>query len=248
MRHTHWKNRRNLFILMGLIGALFAISNVSLAQVTVSGDLDVDNYAQVFTGDTAGTSLTLFVGVVSGPNSSQNYNFLTTDQHLYIAAWSDDSTQQGLLHDFAMNANPVWSGNAAWEVYATGINFSTIASPTLGSFTTQIGIANAATGGVGTSVTWVPTTVGGINNGTFPVGNPWVQQASIATNANWVWYDNGNQAGAQAPFRGGFDHDEYLIFRTPVIPEPGTAVLALLGMTVCGFLPRRKRSVRDVTG
>ncbi|MFV1980730.1 MAG: PEP-CTERM sorting domain-containing protein [Rhodothermia bacterium] len=38
------------------------------------------------------------------------------------------------------------------------------------------------------------------------------------------------------------------IIAIPRIPEPGSAVLALLGMTVCGFLSRRKKSVSNVTG
>ncbi len=231
MRHSLWKNQGNLFLVMGLIGTLFAISNVSQAQVTVSGDLDVDNYARVFTGDTAGTSLTLIGGVVTGPNAFQNYNFLTTDQHLYIAAWSDDSVQQGLLHDLAMDAIPVWSGDPAWEVYATGVNINTATpGPNVTLLSSQIAIANASAGGAGTSVTWVPTTVGGINNGTFPTANPWVIQASIATNANWTWYDSNNQVGVQPPFRGGFNHNEFLIFRTPVIPEPATCLLMVLGL------------------
>ena len=247
MRHSLWKNRRNLLILMGLIGALFAISNVAHALVTVSGDLAVDNSARVFTGDTAGTSLTFVAGVVSGPNTTQTHNFLTTDQHLYIAAWSDDSTQQGLLHDLAMNANPVWSDNPAWEVYATGNDLDGTTSPTLAQLSTQIAIANAATGGAGTSNTWVPTTVGGPNDNTFPTSNSWLIQALIPTNVNWVWYDSGQQTSLQPPFRTGFNHYEYLIFRTPIVPEPGSAVLALLGMTVCGFVPRRKRTVNNVT-
>jgi len=242
MRHSLGKNRGNLILVVGLIGTLFAISNVSQAQVAVTGDLDVDNYAQVFTGDTAGTSLTLVGGVVSGPSASQNYNFLTTDQHLYISAWSDDGVQQGLLHDLAMNANPVWSGDPAWEVYATGVDFDTAASPTIAQLTTQIGIANASAGGAGTSVTWVPATVGGINNGTFPTANPWVIQASIATNANWTWYDSNNQVGVQPPFRGGFNHNEFLIFRTPVIPEPGAMTLSIVGLL--GLLRRKRREAR----
>ena len=243
MRHSLGKNRGNLFLVIGLIGTLFAISNVSQAQVTVAGDLDIDNVAQVYTGNAAGTSVTLIGGSVSGPNSATAYSFNTTDDFLYIAAWSDNGTQQGLLHDFAMNAIPVWSGDPAWQVYATGIDLN-VASPvpTATQLGTQIGIANAAAGGAGTSVTWVPTTVGGINDGTFPAGNPWVQQASIANNANWTWYDSNTQVSAQAPFRGGFNHFEYLIFRTPVIPEPGAMTLSLVGLL--GLLRRNRREAR----
>ena len=34
---------------------------------------------------------------------------------------------------------------------------------------------------------------------------------------------------------------------TADVPEPASAILALLGMTVCGFIPRRKRTVNNVT-
>ncbi len=245
MRHSLWKNRGKLFIVMGLIGTLLAISNVSQAQVAVSGDLAVDNFAQVFTGPTTGIGLTLVGGVGGGPGTSWNYNFLTTEQHLYIAAWSDNSVQQGLLHDFTMDAIPVWSGDPAWEVYATGIDLNVASAvPTTAQLGTQIAIANACAGGAGTSVCWVATTVGGINDGTFPAGNPWVQQASIAINANWTWYDSNTQISAQAPFRGGFNHFEYLIFRTPVIPEPGAMTLSLVGLGLLGLLRRNRREVR----
>lgn len=239
MRHLLRKNRGNRIIATGLIGTMLAISNVSQAQVIVTGDLDVDNYAQVYTGDAAGASVTPVGGAVSGPNSSAAYNFNTTDDFLYIAAWSDNSTQQGLLHDFAFDGNPAWSGDPAWEVYATGIDLNaTLPVPTATQLGAQIVIANAAAGGAGTSVTWVAPTVGGINDGNFPAFNSWVQQASIATNANWVWYDNGNQVSSEPPFQGGFDHDEYLIFRTQIIPEPASAVLIGLGSLL--VLARRR--------
>lgn len=216
-------------LLAALMGTYIACGSVSQAAVLVSGDLDVDNYSQLFTGNAAGTSLTLIGGVNTGPNSVQNYSFSTTDQYLYVAAWSDDGTQQGLLHDLAMNSIPRWSGHPAWEVYATGDDLDSSAGPSSAQLSTQIATANASAGGAGTSVTWVAPTVGGINNGTFPSGNPWVQQATIATNANWTWYDSGNQSSSLAPFRFGFDHDEYLIFRTPIIiPEPSS--LALMGI------------------
>lgn len=245
MRYSIRKNRGFSFIVMLVVGLLIAISNVSQAVVTVTGDVDVDNFQQVFTGDTAGTSLTFIGGVNNGPNLATNYNFVTTDQHLYIAAWSDDGTQQGLLHDFAMNANPVWSGNPAWEVYATGLDLDGITGPSTAQLSAQIATANAATGGAGTSGTWVAPTVGGINNGAFPPFNPWVQQPSIATNANWVWYDSGTQVSTfTPPFQGGFDHFEYLIFRTPLIPEPGTCLLMMIGMaTLTAARPSGRREV-----
>ena len=68
----------------------------------------------------------------------------------------------------------------------------------------------------------------------------------IATDANWMWYNefpgtiaNPFQAGAgEAP--GG--HQEYLIFRTQVeavVPEPSTFGLAILGIS--GLLAYRRR-------
>lgn len=243
MRHSLWKNQGNLFLVVGLIGTLFAISNVSQAQVAVTGNLDVDNVAQVYTGNAAGTIVTLIGGAVFGPNAATAYGFNTTDDFLYIATWSDNGTQQGLLHDFAMDTIPVWSGDSAWQVYATGIDLN-VASPvpTATQLGTQIAIANASAGGAGTSLTWVATTVGGINDGNFPTTNSWVQQATIATNANWTWYDSGNQISLQPPFRTGFNHFEYLIFRTPVIPEPGAMTLSLVGLL--GLLRRNRREVR----
>ena len=219
-----------------------AFGSVTQAAVLVSGDLAVDNFARVFTGDAAGTSLTFSGGPVNGPNITHSYSISTTDQYLYIAAWSDDGTQQGLLHDFAMNSNAVWSGNPAWQVYATGIDLDTQSpGPALTQLSAQIAIANSAAGGAGTSVTWVTPAVGGINNGTFPTSNSWPTQASIATNANWTWYDSGNQTSLQPPFRTGFNHQEYLIFRTPIVPEP--ASMALLSFASLLVFSRRRSTL-----
>jgi hypothetical protein len=192
---------------------------LSCTEVTINGSLAVDNWAMLLTGDPNGDTLTPAGGVVGGPNLVHSYSFNTQDEVLYIVAWSDEVAQQGLLHDLSADGFPLWSDAAffypiVWEVYATGDDRDTGTGPSVLAIQDQIAIANLGLGGPGTSGTWVDPAVGGINDGTFPPGNPWSPPGPIAMQAHWIWHDSGNQTSVNAPFQPWFEHDEYLIFRT----------------------------------
>ncbi len=204
----------------GLCAALtLALANPSLAAGTrrTSIAVEVDNWASVWTGNFAGTALTLrSANPTVGPGGGAAFaNFQTADDYLYIAAWSDDAIQQGLLAQVSIDGQTILPDSAnAWEVFASGIDLDNAASaPTPATLATQIGLAN--TGG-GASFGWRVPAFGGLNNFTFPPGNPWVTVAGINTLCRWMWYDTDQQpggAGQTPPFRTGWDHEEFLIFR-----------------------------------
>jgi hypothetical protein len=224
--------RRGQSIVLTLfLGVWMGSSVPARAAVLVEGDLAVDNYAMVLTGDYSGSNLTLQqtdVGGthVGGPNATHAYSFTTSDHYLYVVAWSDVNIQQGLLFDFAVNGAPYWSSDTnfytnVWRVYASG---DPNTPPTLNQISTQIAAANSASGGTGSSVTWVPPAVGGVNDGTFPPNGPRWDHPSVTTNidanARWIWRDSGNDTTptppASVPFNPEFDHGEFLIFRALV--------------------------------
>lgn len=184
---------------------------------TINVALDVDNYASVFSGDYTASALTprTFVPFAGPGAGTLNGTFTTTDDYLYIAAWSDNDVQQGLLVQVKIDGQIILTDSGLWEVCATGedLGFGS-PQPTLANMTSKIGIANA---GGGPSLGWKTPSLGGINNFTFPVGNPWAPVSLVSTICRWMWYDNGMQPDIccdhQPPFRRGWNHDEFLIFR-----------------------------------
>lgn len=45
---------------------------------------------------------------------------------------------------------------------------------------------------------------------------PWGTIANIPKSARWTWHDSGKQKAGKTPLEGGFNHDEFLIFRIPI--------------------------------
>jgi len=148
--------------------------------------------------------------------------------YLYIIAYSDDATTQGVLGQFANGAAKTYTGIGGWEVYATGIDVDPTpitcagtTTPSLATINAQIGIANAGTGGPGSSVRWVTQAGGGVGvlasgelntpGGTFPEVCPTV----IDPAARWMWY-NPDPTTISNPFSAPAPTGEFLIFRLPV--------------------------------
>lgn len=237
------KNRFNVTHAVWAGMCVLAVAWSSALAVPVQTEINVDNFAAVFSGNAAGTSLTLHQSGIIGPQVALPISgaFNTTDDYLYIAAWSDDGVQQGLLIDVTINGNLTQSGDPAWDVFASGVDMDVAGAPTLATMTAQIGIAN---GGGGPSLGWVAPTIGGNNTGTFPPTNPWVAVGTILPSSQWMWYDSGKDTvsgglGFAVPFRLGFDHDEFLIFRLPV-PEPSSLGVVFVGAALIGL--RRGRN------
>jgi len=205
-----------LVAVCGLLAALSARAVWAQTYVTVT--VEVDNCAAVYSGTASGSTITaVSLDPTSGPGNAVAYQFLMTpsDEYLYIAAWSDDRGQQGLLAEVSVGGNLVLSGSAAhWEVFATGSNLDNCAipQPTLASIGAQIAGA-----------VWVPIAVGG-PPGNFPLGcgsaAAWnAAGAGFTAGSNWMWSPPIVFPG---PFCPGADHGEYLIFRTKIqcVPPP----------------------------
>lgn len=172
----------------------------------------------------------------SVPQSSSGY--------LYIVAYADKSTTQGLIGQFQVGSNAkIYTGAGPWEVCAVGTDFDPgSGGPTVPQINADIVNCNAGDPSV-TSRAWVGTTGTAIGklqfgepNGPTPPtgpGNEFPQVCTTGSNgidpaAVWMWY-NWDPANivwpAQTPFiwpggSGNVD-DEYLIFRLPMRAVPG---------------------------
>lgn len=124
---------------------------------------------------------------------------------LYIVAYADSATTQGVIGQFKRDtaASPtVYTGEGAWEVCATGVNFSPGSSgPTLQEVNEQIALCNAgASDPATTSVGWVDATGNGIGalavgednttpRTTVEVGNEFPVVCGLDEEAKWMWYN-----------------------------------------------------------
>ena len=153
------------------------------------------------------------------------------DDYLYIIAWSDKQTTQGVLGQFKSGDRTIYTGLGDWEVYATGVNyrvsFRPNPGPPLSEINDQINIANQSMGNPSTSSqTWVDASgiqgtgrleFGETNDddqgrGDFPA------MQCIDSRARWMWYNSDPTVFSNA-FRGGpvpEGHHEFLIFRLPI--------------------------------
>jgi len=244
MTHKRLKNRRIfgstcLWIITAV--AMLGICSTALGSQTFNVTMTVDNVYAIYAGDQfsatslIGNATNLLAADIWSPES---YTLTVPDlSYVYIAGWSDDSVIQGLLADFTNTtlSEQVLSGDPRWEVTSTGMNLgNTDPPPSLATMTSQILLANA--GGT-PSGGWVPNTPSPADNAAGGIHG--VTIAGIDGTARWMWYDSGLDTTAEIfapiPF-DGFNHEEFLIFRMPVIPpdiipEPASMLpLALIGL------------------
>lgn len=201
------------------VAALLAASGFANAGI-VTATVTADNHYSIY-GTIGGNFVKIGgneTGAGGAPGSynwsmAESYTFDTSDP-IYIAAWSDDATAQGLLAELEIEGlGTVYSGDFRWEVFATGIDLDTGAPhPLANDVAAQIALADA-------NSWWGTPYVGETNaSGTLP----WSTIAGISDDAQWMW----NLKGSGDALRGGKNHDEYLIFRiAAAVPAPASGVV-----------------------
>ena len=157
------------------------------------------------------------------------------DAYLYIVTWDDLAVTQGVLGQFRRTSGTVYTGDARFEVCATGINYATgpdaLTGPDQTTINAQISICNNGAGDpTTTSKGWVnangATTIGAAGKlavgeanddqaGTFPiVCQPTATTPGIDAAAQWMWYDPlDGQPGDAFHSNGTNRFKAFLIFR-----------------------------------
>ncbi|HEX2837345.1 MAG TPA: PEP-CTERM sorting domain-containing protein [Phycisphaerales bacterium] len=225
---------RRAFVALGvvLIGGTAANLQAAMMDFTITADNHYAIYNAVPSMDV--TTALQFVGMnETGPYGDpgdynwslpEHWQFENLTGKVYVAAWSDDSIAQALLAQVYADATSLHTGNAAWEVYPTGLDLDDFdVRPTEAQMASYITTAD-------TGSLWETPYVGGSNG----VG-PWFLVPGITEDASWTWWD---RPGDPDPLDGGTGDGEFIIFRL-TIPTPGSIALAGVG---AAFLARRRRS------
>ncbi len=213
---------------------LMSLAGNASADIVATGLVTADNHYALYTGDPSSVT---FVqrNELNGGGAPGQYNWsqpesvsFTTGDFIYIAAWSDNATAQGLLAQISLsNGDTANSGDPRWQVYRTNQDLgSGAAAPADTQVVTWI---NDAT----TNNLWETPFVGGANGIA-----PWGTVPGIGSAPRWMWTQ---VAGDPDPLSGGSGYGETLLFRMAV-PTPGAMGLMAMG----GLLATRRRRVTSV--
>lgn len=203
--------------------------------------LTVDNQFDAWFGTPTATNFHAGAGNVwQGTYTFSALNRLPTD-YVYISTSSDHSVAQGFIGEFTnlTSSRTTVTGDPIWEVFPAGRYLQQI-NPTwpsvwpANSQPTQAEVDAAIAFATANNLWITPSTApGGAPNGV----SPWGFRTGISPNAHWIWHRAPN--GPIDPLHGGFNHEEFLVFRIAgAVPAPGSA--ALLGLAA-GVAARRRR-------
>lgn len=219
--------------MLSALAAVAAGGVVSSAQAAVvNAVITADNHYAIFR--TTGMGIELVNGnELGGGGSPGDYNWsnpesftFESDGPIFIAAWSDDNTAQGLLAQITIDGVNYSTGHPAWQVTPTYVDLDdNNAYPTAVDVTIAVALATFLN-------TWESTYVGATN---ASAPSPWGQIPGIDGSAQWIW--RANPAGG-SPFTPGLDLGEFLIFTIPV-PTPGMSSLVLIAAGM--MMPIRRR-------
>jgi hypothetical protein len=226
------------------LGAIALGAGTASASQNFTVDITADNAYSIYSGDI--NTIDTFIGNAYNFDSAsqifspEHYSSTLPDNaYIYIAAWGDNNGKQGLLADFhnTTQNTHLLSGDSRWEVYPTGqdLNVNDPYPAVDGNLQLQVDSANAFNG-------WVPVSSSAATNAQGGIYNQTV--SGVSGDARWMWYNSGLNGGNVF---NGFDHGEYLLFRTPVIvPEPSLGILPA-GLLAGAVLRRRSRKCLSST-
>jgi hypothetical protein len=206
---------------------IFILGSVTTAYaVSIEATITADNHYALYFGAANGSFVTFVgrneLGYDGSPGSynwseAESFSFdIIHGDYIYIAAWGDDDTAQGLLGQFVI---PDWgttilTNTLDWEVYLT-FNDKDDDSPAPTESEMESEISGAS---------W-NIVLDYIDHGS----SPWGYVSGISSEADWIW---------GSYLTPGSNYGEYQIFRTQIIPEPATVLLLGLG----GLIIRRLKS------
>lgn len=210
--------------------------------------ITVDNQYDVYFGDAVSTNYV--AGGDTNWTTTETWTALGRNptDFLYVATASDHAVAQGFLAEFINTTQGVTilTGPSVWEVFPAGaylqqINPAWPATWSPSVMPTQSEVDQAIAYATNNNLWVAPATASGYSNGAAP--SPWGTRPGISGAAQWIWHDSGKQASPfpyPVPF-DGFNHDEFLVFRVPNVPEPASLILLTLGSLT---LIRRYAAVR----
>jgi hypothetical protein len=222
--------KTSLFAAVSAAALLLAASGAASGQ-TISATITADNHYAFYVSDDNGNFTYIGGNELGSGGSPGNYNWslpevwniASAPTHLYIAAWSDNRSAQGLLAQISFGDETYHSGDAAWRVYHSFNDLGDgSAHPTAGTVANWVSLAD-------TGNAWETPFVGG-QNGSY---GPWGMVPGITTDARWMWAGN---PGLNDPMLTGLGYGETLVFGI-AIPTPGAAAVIGLG----GLLAFRRR-------
>lgn len=178
--------------------------------------------AFAFTANVRMTADNFFAGYSGTPNAAVTQHFAgawsavtqttvnTPNPYLYVVAWDDGATYQGLLGTVQVGSGFVATGSPLWEVCAANqlLSGTASAAPNTAALTAKIVACNSGGG-------WHAPSAGPANGNSGAAGL-WGQVGLIDGAAQWIWNTNRSPACAAQPYgflKGPCNPGEYLIFR-----------------------------------